>query len=119
MAWVPQFNDDQLREVVRELEERYAPLHEKEFRTYWWAERREMQAGSSRPTATRTPAAHHADALDALRYAVLGVIKGLLRSAHAGVVEQAWDRAERGTGARETLHERVERLRKARQPGVI
>lgn len=29
MAWVPQFNDDQLREVVRELEERYAPLHEK------------------------------------------------------------------------------------------
>lgn len=90
-----------------------------EFQTYWWAERRDMAVGGARPTATRTPAAHHADALDALRYAVLGVIKGLPRSANAGVVEQAWDKAERGTGARETLHERVERLRGARKPGVV
>ena len=80
-----------------------------EFSTYWWAERREMQAGSPRPTATRTPASHHADALDALRYAVLGVIKGLPRS--TGRIEQGWDRAERERARPEPLAERLQRKR--------
>ena len=62
-----------------------------ELETYWWPPAREMQAGG-RASDTRTGSGHHADAADALGYAILGVLKGLPRN--TGVVEQAWAKAE-------------------------
>ena len=78
-----------------------------EFETYWWKPRREGQVGGTGHETT-TPAAHHADALDALGYAVLGAIKGLPRS--PGVLVQRWESGMRM--APETLEERIARMRR-------
>lgn len=55
-----------------------------EFGTYWWRERRDGEAGGSgRAAETTTPGSHHADCLDALRYAVMGT-RPHLRHAGSG-----------------------------------
>ena len=45
----------------------------REVETYWWDERKDMATGGT-ALATKTPAEHHADAMDATRYAVMGVL---------------------------------------------
>lgn len=50
-------------------------LHEMD--TYWYSERRDMAIGNSASVQTKTPAGHHADLVDALGYAVMGILQGL------------------------------------------
>lgn len=77
--------------------------------TYWWPTRKHLQAGGN-PSDTRTAADHHADLPDCLRYAVLGVFKGLPR--HSGRMEQQWDSGVSDRQNRpESFRERLARKR--------
>ena len=52
-----------------------------EFKTYWYAERKDMQSGGVSAVETRTPASHHADGLDEVGYMVLAWLNGIGRGA--------------------------------------
>lgn len=80
-----------------------------EFTGYWWPPREHLKAGG-KASDTRTAAGHHADALDALRYITIGILKGLPRSQRQ--ITQRWD--DGSTPA--TFRQRQE-ARKKRVPG--
>lgn len=80
-----------------------------EFGTYWWPTRQHLQAGG-KATDTRTPGHHHADALDALRYAVLAILKGL--PTNRSHVEHKYRVPDRRGHHRETFRERMARKHK-------
>lgn len=85
-------------------------LHE--FETYWWPAQKELEAGG-RASDTRTGKGHHADALDALRYAILGVLKGLPNG--AATVRHEWQRQAASNEPRGILDEiRASREQRAR-----
>lgn len=48
-----------------------------EFDSYWWADRSDGMSGG-KAVETKTPAHHHGDGLDALRYAILSLQQGRL-----------------------------------------
>ena len=96
----------------------FSPLCEPlfhEMETYWWPPHREMQAGG-RASETRTGAGHHADAADALGYAVLGVIKGLPRN--SGAVGQEWQRRDGVAAQKHGILEQIQEQRRQRVRGA-
>lgn len=60
-----------------------------EFRGYRWRQQRDMETGER--YATSTAADNHADAMDARRYAIMGVIRGL-PAANSGPVTVSYGR---------------------------
>lgn len=61
-----------------------------EFQTYWFVDRRDMVSGATSAVMTRTPATHHADGLDALRYAVLETMRLTNRAPQGQPVRMVW-----------------------------
>ncbi len=90
---------------------------DEEFLSYWWVERRDGQRGEL-AQATRTGAGHHADLLDALRYAAVEAVQGAWNADATPKEAARYDHGiPQAKAARESLAERLASRRREQAAG--